>query len=469
MLYESLFKHVLFPAYETFAKKRATANHVRECDKNQWLSPEALQTLQLQRLNALLAHCWAEVPFLQTFWGDHGVKAGNLLHVDELLRYPLLTKALITDNYDRMIANNWRGRTMSKATGGSTGMPFRFEYTMDAYARRTAAMWRGYGWAGAGLGARTGYLWGTGMRDKGWGAIKDRLYHGAFNRRFFNVTKLTTDNIDQLIADVQAYKPDALVGYTAPLTLIARHMNETGRHIPPVRGVISAAEALYEEERQAIEQAFGCMAFNTYGSREVMLMAAECNHHKGLHVTADQMILETVADSGQPVPVGQSGQVAITDFFNFGMPMVRYLNGDCATYAPQPCSCGRSLPILASIDGRQLDMIKTRDGRLLAGEIFVTMSFGWPVVHKYQVVQLSDDVLQFRLVLRRPWETGERDRFMAQAQGYTGPTMNIEVIEVNEIPVNATGKRRITISPKNLHMAAPLPAGAVPVRLSAKA
>jgi phenylacetate-CoA ligase len=458
MSYELLFKHLLFPAYEGLVKRRATATHVAECEKNQWLPAADLQRLQLSRLNALLAHGWAHVPFLQTYWADHGVKPGNLGHVAELQAYPTITKALITEHYQQMIALPWKGRTLSKATGGSTGVPFRFEYTMDSYARRVAAMWRGYGWAGAGLGARTAFLWGTGEKETGWRKLKVKLYHDAFTRRFFDVAKLTEANIDASIDAMIQYQPHAVVGYVAPTALVARRMNATGRRMSGLRGVITAAEALYDAERADIEQAFGCKAFNTYGSREVMLMAAECDRHEGLHVTADQLVLETVDAQGQAVPAGQSGNVAVTDLFNLGMPLVRYLNGDRATYASQAtCSCGRSLPLLSSVDGRVLDMIHTPDGRLLPGEIFVAMIYNWPAIFKFQVVQTAKDVLQFRLVMNRPWHEGERDAFIARIRQDTGTLMRIELAEVADIPPNATGKRRITVSLANAHTVAPLP------------
>ena len=75
------------------------------------------------------------------------------------------------------------------------------------------------------------------------------------------------------------------------------------------------------------------------------------------------------------------------------MPLVRYLNGDRATYATRLCSCGRGLPLLSSIDGRVLDLIRSPDGRVLPGEMFVSMSMQWPLVHKYQVVQTAPDTL----------------------------------------------------------------------------
>jgi phenylacetate-CoA ligase len=460
VVYERLFRRVLFPGYEAVARQRSTARYLDELEKNQWLTRGPLYALQLQRVNALLAHCWAEVPFLKTYWADHGLRARPLAELAELATYPTMTKELITANYDAMIATSWRGRTMTKLTGGSTGDPFRFEYTMDSYARRTAAMWRGYGWAGAGLGARTAYLWGTGMRKGGWGGLKDRLYHGAFNRRFFDVFKLSDDNVDGIIDAVRDYGPDAIVGYVAPLALVARRMLATGKRLSPVRGVITAAEALYAPERQDIEAAFACRAFNSYGSREVMLMASECDLHVGLHVTADQMVLETLDAQGRPVEPGWSGSVALTDLFNYGMPLVRYLNGDCATYAVEPCACGRALPLLASIEGRLLDLIRAPDGRIVPGEVFVAMALNWPQVRKYQAVQTATDVLQFRVALREGstdgWQSGEREAVLAKLQEAVGASMRVELVEVDDIPANATGKRRISVSLENVASVPPL-------------
>lgn len=452
-MYETLFRHALFPAYETLVKRRGTASAVAEYERSQWFDRAALDALQLRKLNALLAHCWNQVPFLQRHWREHGLVPAALGHVSELARYPVLTKAQISANYADMIAADWRGRTLSKTTGGSTGEPFRFEYTMDVYARRTAVMWRGYGWGGASLGTRTGYLWGTGMRKGGWGGFKDKLYHGAFNRRFFDAFSLTEQNVDPLIDELIAYRPQAVVGYVAPVVVVARRMLATGRTMSGLRGVLTGAEALYEPERRDIEKAFGCPAFNTYGSREVMLMASECERHGGLHVNADHLVLETIDDAGQPVPAGQSGDVAITDLHNFGMPMVRYLNGDRATYATAPCNCGRGLPLLASVDGRVLDSILTTDGRHVPGEYFVYVMLDWPDVRQWQVVQTAPDCVQFRLVVPSPWTQERRDKLTAKVQAKAGPTMRVDIAEVESIPTTASGKRRLTISLANAAMA----------------
>ena len=446
MLYERLFRHALFPAYETLLKRRGTVGYMADYQASQWLSSAALAELQLLKLNALLGYCWAHVPFLQDHWRAAGCRPGALGDVAELASYPTLTKALVTANYADMVARPWRGRTLAKMTSGSTGEPFRCEYTMEAYARRTAVMWRGYGWGGAALGTRTAYLWGSGMRAAGWGAVKDRLYHAAFNRCFFDAMSISDANIDARIAAMQRYRPQALVGYVSPVLLLARRMLTTGERVPGLRAVLTGAEALHDPERELIEQAFACPVFNTYGSREVMLMAAECEQHAGLHANADHLLLETLDASGSPVPAGSSGAVAVTDFHNHAMPLVRYLNGDAASFATHACPCGRCLPLLASVDGRELDLIVAPDGRQLPGEIFVIVMNGWPDVRQWQVVQTAVDALLFRTVSAVPWTADRVERLEREVRAVSGTSMRIEICAVNDIGLAPSGKRRLTVS-----------------------
>lgn len=444
-MYGTLLRHALFPAYETL-KRRGTLAAVEEYDASQWLDADALARLQLRKLNALLAHCWEHVPFLREHWRAAGCSPAPLADLSELARYPLLTKALVNAHREDMIARPWRGRTLAKATGGSTGEPFRCEYTMRVYARRTAVMWRDYAWGGAPLGTRIAYLWGTGLRAGGWGGLKDRLYHSAYNRRFFEAWNITDANIDARIEAIRAYRPGALVGYVAPVVRVAQRMLATGARIPGLAGVLTGAEALHAAERDVIERAFGCKAFDTYGSREVMLMAAECERHEGLHVNADHLLLETVDEDGVPVSAGTSGAVAITDFHNPAMPLVRYLNGDAATYATHACTCGRGLPLLASVDGRLLDLIRTPDGRLVPGEYFVYIMLSWPMIAQWQVVQTARDAIEIRVIASTPLDPELCDRLRSSMRRELGDRLRVDIVPVEHIDASGSGKRRLTVA-----------------------
>lgn len=444
-MYAELFRHVLFPAYESLTG-RGTHRFLAEYRRNQWLDADSLARLQLEKLNSLMQFCWREVPYLGTRWRQAGLRPRMLGSVQELEEFPILTKEEITANYVEMTSLPWRGRSMAKTTGGTTGDPFRFEYTMESYARRTAVMWRGYEWAGAGLGVRTAYLWGTpppnGRRQQ-W---KERAYHAAFNRRIFNAFAMTGErDVEDYAQRIASFRPDVLVGYVRPVLILAQWINRTGQAVRGLKSVVTGAEALYEPERKEIEGAFGCPVFNTYGGREFMLIASECDHHAGLHINVDHLVVELVDHAGRGVS-DQSGDILVTDLHNHAMPLVRYRNGDRATATRHQCPCGRGLPLLRSIDGRILDRILTPDGRQVPGEFFVYCMLGRTSIRRYQVVQVNADALELRVVLGGAWPQRDRDGVVAQIQEAVGEAMRVNVKEVDAIDEPATGKRRVCVS-----------------------
>jgi phenylacetate-CoA ligase len=443
-VYGKLFRQVLFPAYEA-ATGRGTHRLLAEYSRNQWLDGETLASIQLEKTNALLDFCWANVPYLKKRWQMAGLRPRRLESIHELEEYPILSKAEITANYGEMTSLPWRGRSMSKTTGGSSGDPFRFEYTMESYARRTAVMWRGYEWAGAGLGTRTAYLWGGAPSSRGLRGFKDRAYHRAFNRRFFDAFSMHEQNIEEYARRMSRFRPDALVGYVRPVVVLAEWLNATGMKVPGLSSVVTGAEALYEPERALIENAFECPVFNTYGCREVMLIASECEMHAGLHMNADHLVVEVVDPAGRAVR-REPGDVVVTDLHNLAMPLVRYRNGDRATLRGGACSCGRGLPMLESVDGRVLDLIATPDGRQVPGEMFVTIMLGMTGIRRFQVVQVAPDVIELRLVLAAALAQCDRDRLADRLREAVGGSMQVHVREVASIEEPASGKRRVTVS-----------------------
>lgn len=447
MIYETLFRHLLFPAYERWVKRRATPACLRDLERTQWLPADRLEALALERLNALLAHAWAEVPALQERWRAAGLEPGPLASLADLGRYPVLGKADFKAAGEAMRARSWAGRTMRKTTGGSTGDPFAFEYTMDSYAWRTAAMWRGYAWAGARLGRRTAYLWGAAFDLEGMTGLRERLYHRAFNRKVFNCFSLSDEVFADYVAQMQAFRPEVIVAYVTPLGMLARWMVANGKRLPSVRAVVSAAEALDEPTRIAVREAFGIEAFNTYGCREFMLIGAECPAHDGLHATLDNLVVETVDDAGQPVR-DRPGYVVVTDLHNHGMPFVRYRTGDVATLSSRACSCGRGLPLLEKIHGRELDLLRSRDGRLVPGEYIVYLCLGvTESVANYQVIQRDLDSLDVLLVPRgETVPEADLEKLRSGLRRAIGEQVSIRFELVKEIPLTRSGKRRVTQS-----------------------
>lgn len=442
-LYEAAFRHVLFPAYESGLRRRPTLRWLAEYERAQWLSAEQLQALQWQRLQALLEHCYAEVPFYRERFRALGATPQDIRSLADYARLPRLTKADIREHFAALQAPSLRERMVYKATGGSTGEPLRFGCDRDSNDRRTAVMWRGYGWAGARMGKRTLYLWGGAVgQPNPRKQLKDRLYHAAFARRMLDSFGMGESTMADYAAAIDRYRPEIIVGYVGPLVRLAEWMLANGRRVHRPTAIIGAAEALHEFQRALLEQAFGCPVFNTYGCREFMLIAAECEHRQGLHVSADHLVVELEPAPGSTGPA----EVVVTDLSNYGMPFLRYANGDAATAATQPCPCGRGLPLLARVDGRVLDAIRTPAGHVLPGEFFPHMLKDVPGVQRFQVVQRRLDRLDLAIVRGQGFDDAALAYIRREVDKVLGDSVALDVRYVDDIPLTPSGKLRVTVS-----------------------
>lgn len=444
--YETAFRRVLFPAYESGLRRRHTLAWLADYQRDQWLVPEQIAALQWQRLKRLLEHCHREVPYYQRRWRELGVVPADIRNLDDYAKLPLLTKADIRANFDELQADSWRGRLLTKATGGSTGEPMRFGYTRESNDRRTAVMWRGYEWAGSRMGRRTLFLWGGAVGEPTrTHQLKDAIYNRLFARHVLNSFHMTEANMAEYADAIDRYRPEIIVAYVGPLVRLAQWLIANKRRIWRPQGIIGAAEALHEFQREIIEQAFGAPAFNTYGCREFMLIAAECEKRHGLHINADHLVVELQKPQHAP-PDTHTGEVVITDLFNYGMPFLRYANGDMATAATEACSCGRGLPLLSRVEGRVLDAIRTPSGHVLPGEFFPHMLKDVPGVQRFQLVQRRLDRLDLAIVRGADFDEDSLAYIRREVAKVLGDSVALDCRFVEDIPLTPSGKLRVTVS-----------------------
>ncbi|WP_199099443.1 phenylacetate--CoA ligase family protein [Dyella sp. ASV21] len=444
--YEKAFRRVLFPVYESGIRRRGTLAWLAEYEHNQWLSPNQLESLQWERLKRLLEHCYREVPYYQRQWKALGITPDDIRNRDDYARLPMLTKADIRAQGDDLKAQSWRDRMLYKNTSGSTGEPLRFGYTRESNDRRNAVMFRGYGWAGSPPGRRSLVMWGGGLGNptlaRRW---KDQLYHAAFGRRIVNSFHMTEANMSEYADLIDSYRPEVLAGYFSPLLRLAQWLLDTGRRVHSPKAFIVNGEAMHEFQREIVEKAFGCPAFNTYGCREFMMIAGECDQHKGMHVNMDHLLVERVQPpDAHLAPL--TGEAVVTDLFNYGMPFIRYATGDLITASPQLCACGRGLPLITQVEGRMLDAIRTPDGRILPGMFFPFLLKEVPGVRQYQVVQRQLDRLDVSLVRGDAFNDDSLAMIHREIRKVLGDSIEVACHFVDDIPLTRSGKTRLTIS-----------------------
>lgn len=446
MAFEWIARHA-YPFYESRIRGRRTFQHLAEYEANQWLSDDELQALQLAKLRHLLVHCEEQVPFYRQHWARAGVSAHDLREVCDLRHFPVIDKETIRAHQDAMVATSWKGRTLRKSTGGSTGQPFSFEYTRESYERRMAVMMRGYAWAGWRQGERRLDVWGTDLTPgSALRRLKTRLHDQVLGRRVLSCFQMTRDNLAAYIRQIDAYQPLVIVGYTGALVELARWIERHGGARWTPHSVITAAEMLSQDQRTLLERSFRAPVFHTYGCREFMLIGAECECHSGYHLSADHLVIELTDPAGDAVAAG-TGQVTITDLHNFGMPFVRYLNGDLASTASAGtrCACGRSLPLMGAVEGRRLDVLTSPDGRIVPGEFFPHLMKDLPSIEFFQVRQTHEDRLRILLVGQADRASDDIARLREQVARQTGPQMRVDIEWVDTIPLTPSGKRRVTI------------------------
>lgn len=439
------YRHVLIRGFESGFKRRQTYAYWRALEQSQWLPQAELRARQFASLQALLLHAAANCPYYRDAWQNLGLDPRDLTDHADFQNWPLIDRETIRENRFATRSGLPGTRLMKKATGGSSGVPLEFDLDLDSFARRHAAWHRGYSWAGAGPGSRQWHLWGQVGTPSLPKQIKDAVYFRMYRRRMVNSYRLCEETIPIYFEQLNRWRPHAIVAYTNPLYDFARELEERGLRPWSPRAIVTGAEKLHDFQRELIERVFAAPVFETYGSREFMLIGSECDHHAGLHITMEDLLVEIVDDDGRPTPAGREGNVAITDLRNYGMPFIRYLNGDRAIAGSEPCPCGRGLPLLKKITGRRLDMLETPDGRHVPGEFFPHLIKDFPSIRRFQVVQEDAYSIRLLVVVNGDWNNSMRSILEEEIRLVIGFAVDFEISVVDDIPLTAAGKRKVVV------------------------
>lgn len=444
-MYAAIYRHLLLPFFDGVIKRRRTLKYWKLAEESQWWTREQLESFQWTALERLLCHAATTCPYYHDDWENRGLTARKLKSWDDFRLWPVISRETIR-RHRLVMRTTLPLPLIAKATGGSTGEPVQFDLNHDSNDRRTAMMYRGYGWAGGAPGSKQLYIWGGAVgRVPAWKRWKATLHHRFDRHLVLNCFEFTHNRMQAHIACWNRYHPEVVVGYTNPLYEFAKYIQQTGQTVKAPNTIIVGAEKLYDFQRDLMQRVFRAPVFETYGSREFMLIGAECERHCGLHLSMENLLVEIVDEDGQPVPPGMEGKVVITDLFNYGMPFVRYDTGDRAIAGFENCPCGRGLPLLKQVTGRQLDVLETPDGRKVPGEFFPHLLKEFPSIRRFQVVQRAPDQIVLKLVLNGGFTLADRDLLMREIRKGVGLRVDVKLEFVDDIPLTSAGKHRVVV------------------------
>ncbi|MCK4538584.1 MAG: aspartate 1-decarboxylase [Candidatus Krumholzibacteria bacterium] len=441
----SLVRNVIYPVYRGFRGDRLLST-LNELEKNQWLSLPEIEDIQWRRMSSFLKEITAHVPYYMDIFNELGLKPGDIQNPNDFMQLPLLDKYVIRQEGKRMVTNDPVKKGYKASTGGSTGEPLYFSNDLSAAPIRRANTARGHRMAGIDIGDKQAFVWGFPFDIP----LKERMASTVRNY-FANITYLSSFNLsEKAMADYAAklkrYKPALVIGYPSAVTFFAEFLRM--RNITGIRpkAVISSGEKMFPQQRETLEEVFGCRVFDRYGSNEVGNVAHECDQHKGLHIFSDLIYLEILRENGRPAEPGEVGELVITDLLNHYMPFVRYRTGDMAILSSRTCACGRGLPLLERIEGRTFDNIMTPDGRSIGGYFWTYLSRVVPGIKQFQVEQKQRSSLVFRIVPGPDWNDSYKERLISEISENMGESVKVKIDRVDEIPLTPAGKFKFIIS-----------------------
>jgi len=447
-IYKYINRYFVYPLYY-FKNKDKRLERLRLLNKQQYLSKNELNTLQLNSVKSIVAYAYEHTDYYRRIMDERGIQPSDIQTLRDLEKIPPLTKHDIQTHGSSMISKDYAVDSLIQdASGGSTGEPTIFYKSLDYHQMRPADQLRHDQWSGWRLGDRIGLIWGAQRDLKATQSIKEFIISRYIARIWeLDAFEMTSENMTQYVKTLESVQPPMILGYANALTQFAKFLleNHPEHKIRP-KGVISSAETLTEEKRAIISKAFGCKVFNRYGSREVGLIASECEFHSGLHINADNLHVEIVKD-GKNVEVGESGDILITDFNNKAMPLIRYKLGDVGSLSDHICACGRGLPLMNAVEGRSGDFFVAKNGSLVHGEYFTHLFYGVDDVVKFQMIQNEDLNIHLKVISKEQDLNSEYlKHFKTKVHEMLGEEIEMNIEFVSNIPPTASGKLLFTIS-----------------------
>jgi phenylacetate-CoA ligase len=428
---------IVWPALQSPEAARLLAV-CHQLDASQWWPSEVIAEHQRRQLALLLAHA-ATIPFWQERLAAAGIDPSRDIDAAAFARLPPLTRRDIQVHGAALRAKHLpaeHGAPSPRRTGGSTGEPVEIHTTGVAMLFWAAMLLREHLWQrrdfrGKLLGIRSHVP----TQDRpSWGPPADLVFETGPSA----LLNIRTDVAEQL-AWLVRQDGDYLITHPTNLRALAQLALERGVRLPRLKEVRTFGETLPADLRGLVREAWDVRLTDVYSTEEVGHVALQCPEHEHYHVAAEDALVEVIDEQGRPCAPGETGRIVVTPLHNFAMPLIRYALGDYAEVGA-PCPCGRGLPVLTRIAGRQRNMLVLPDGRRQWPSTPPIRYAGIAPVRQLQIVQKTVERLEARYAADRPLTAAEEQAMIERIRETMGHPFTVTLQAVDSIPRLSSNK-----------------------------
>lgn len=416
-----------------------------QLEQSQWLSEKQIKHQQFKQLATLLGHAYETVPFYRKRLEEAGFHPQRGVNAEIFANLKLLQRSDIQLSHDALISRKIpkdHGELFEHHTSGSTGMPIKSVGTdITQFFWRVNAL-RDHLWHKRDLSGKLAAIRTT-VKDgvsPGWGPITDAVYKTGPGV----MMNIKTD-IDEQMRWLNGQQPNYLLSHPSNIYALAKKCIEEDVNLNRLHQVRTFGEAISPELRAICLKAWGAPVVDAYSAEEIGYIALQCPESEAYHIQSESLLVEVLNKEGRACAPGETGRVVITTLHNFAMPLIRYEIRDYAEVG-EKCPCGRGLPVLKRIMGRQRNLITLPDGKQ-HWPSFPEESWGHIApIRQIQLVQKSFELIEVRLVSDRPLTDKEEGQLIKVLQEQLGYPFSITLKYLDKIERSASNKYEDFIS-----------------------
>lgn len=411
--------------------------------RSQWLGAAKIVAYQESQLQQMLRHAASEVPYYKEPLSRLRRADGtfDLSRWDEL---PIISRSDVAADWEAFQARNLppgHEGIISVATSGSEGKALelrktRFEHTGVACASYRYADWFNYDYKIPLAMIRAGFIRPADPNDpedRLWGPPwLDAATRGARHRLSINVP--LDEQIDWLAGLGRVY----LNTLPSKAMALAQRSEERGVKLQ-IAAIMAVGERLSADVRGEVRRVLGCRISDVYATAEAGLIAIECPDTGSYHLQSEISKVEVISVDGHPCGPGETGHLVATSLYNFAMPLIRYRFNDLVTLGTD-CSCGRGLPVISKIHGRESGFFHLVDGRSLVPEFSTGRIREISGASCWQILQTAPAAVTIKLQMDSQPSESQRLILSEYVRETLGTFVLVEIEIVDKFPATKGGK-----------------------------
>ena len=422
--------------------------HARREAKLPYLPLAEIQAMRDRRFREMVKHAYRTVPFYRDLLDDLRLVPGDFQTADDLSKLPVITgQDLASDPHGFLSSKYSEGNTLELSTTGTTGQFKRIFFDSAALFQARAAGLRKRQVLARLLGRSGTYRELAVAREGGtFPVIRDFYRDRSWTPQRFDLNRGSispADPFSKNIEVINAFRPEVIIGFGAYIGAVFRFASENGLEVLPPKVIQYGGDMLPPPEKRLLEEQYGITVVSAFQACEALNIAFQCEEGSGFHISLDQVAVRAVDGQGQDVPPGTSGDLVISNLTNRATVLLNYRLGDRVTLAKEPCPCGRTLPLIETLDGRSEDLILRPGGERAHESVILSQLYDAPGLLLLQLEQLALQEFILRVVSRREVEWSETEGYLDSTLRSVlgaGDDLTVTIERVDDIPCEPSGK-----------------------------